>query len=129
MDEVERSLRDGLLAGGFPLRGPLRVARLGRGGSNLTDLATDASGQRVVLRRPPAGPILPTAHDVVREARIVDALAPTPVPVPQVLAVCSDSELIGAPFAAYELVDGLAVVDRASAEAVDPRVRRGAGVG
>jgi len=127
MDEVERSLRDGLLAGGFPLRGPLRVARLGRGRSNLTYLVTDASGQRVVVRRPPAGSILPTAHDVVREARIVRALAPTVVPVPDVLEIVEDPSWIGAPFAVYEMVDGVALVDRASAERADPHVRRAAG--
>ena len=79
------------------------------------------------MRRPPAGPLLPTAHDVVREARIVASLAGTPVPVPAVLGVCDDPAVIGAPFVMYELVAGSAVTDRASAEAATALVRERSG--
>ena len=109
------------------LVGPLTISSLGRGRSNLTYRVADASGRQVVVRRPPAGPILPTAHDVVREARIVRALAPTLVPVPDVLAIVDDPSLIGAPFAVYEMVEGAAVIDRASAERSSVRLRRTAG--
>ena len=50
-----------------------------------------------MLRRPPRPPLPPSAHDVLREARLLRALADTPARVPRVLAVCDDQELIGAP--------------------------------
>jgi aminoglycoside phosphotransferase (APT) family kinase protein len=60
----------------------------------------------VVLRRPPRGPLPPSAHDVLREARLLRALESTPVRTPRVLAVCADPEVIGAPFYVMERVDG-----------------------
>ena len=65
------------------------------------------NGRRIVLRRPPLGHLLATAHDVAREYRIVAALAATPVPVPRALAVCEDAQVNGAPFAVTEFVDGV----------------------
>ena len=69
------------------------VARLGEGHSNLT-YAVRSGDQHWVLRRPPAGPLLPTAHDVVREYRVLDLLAraEAPVRVPRPVAVCEDAE-------------------------------------
>ncbi len=127
MDDVERALREGLASGPVALQAPFEVDRLGHGRSNLTYRVTDGAGRRVVVRRPPAGPILPTAHDVVREARIVAALASSDVPVAAVLGVCEDPTVIGVPFAVYELVDGAAVVDRASAAEIDEVARQAAG--
>lgn len=124
---LEHALGDVLARDPVGLVPPLDVAPLGGGRSNLTYRVVDAGGRRVVVRRPPAGPILPTAHDVVREARIVGALATTTVPVAAVLAVSDDPSLIGAPFAVYDLVDGHAVVDRATAERAALEVRRAAG--
>jgi aminoglycoside phosphotransferase (APT) family kinase protein len=60
----------------------------------------------VVLRRPPRGPLPPSAHDVLREARLLKALEPTPVRAPAVLAVCPDPGVIGAPFYVMERIDG-----------------------
>ncbi len=60
----------------------------------------------LVLRRPPRGPLPPSAHDVLREARLLRALEPTPVRVPKVFAVCDETELIGAPFYLMEKVEG-----------------------
>lgn len=59
-----------------------------------------------MLRRPPEGPVPPTAHDVAREYRIACALAGTPVPVARGIAVCDDSSVIGAPFSVVEWVSG-----------------------
>jgi aminoglycoside phosphotransferase (APT) family kinase protein len=78
------------------------------GRSNLTYLLDDGE-RRVVLRRPPLGHVLATAHDMAREHRIIGALAGTGVPVPQALALCTDSSVNSAPFYAMSFVDGLVV--------------------
>jgi aminoglycoside phosphotransferase (APT) family kinase protein len=65
----------------------------------------------VVLRRPPRGPLPPSAHDVLREARLLGALEATPVRVPKVLAVCADVQVIGAPFYVMERVAGEVITD------------------
>ncbi|MDQ8704053.1 phosphotransferase family protein [Streptomyces sp. LHD-70] len=80
------------------------------GKSNMTYLVGDGRHQWIV-RRPPLGHVLETAHDMGREARVMSALAPTAVPVPQVLAVCTDPGLIGAPFYVMEYVPGTAFRD------------------
>jgi aminoglycoside phosphotransferase (APT) family kinase protein len=87
------------------------------GRSNFTYEVTAADGRRIVLRRPPLGSLLATAHDVVREYRIVAALAQTGVPVPPPLAVCDDPSVNGAPFAVTGFVDGV-VLDAAEPAAV-----------
>ncbi len=66
----------------------------------------------MVLRRPPRGPLPPSAHDVLREARLLGALEPTPVRAPRVLAVCDDPAVIGAPFYVMEKVDGDVITTR-----------------
>jgi aminoglycoside phosphotransferase (APT) family kinase protein len=86
--------------------GPCRVEPLGEGHSNLTFALTRAGAPPYVLRRPPAGPLLPTAHDVVRESRFLALLQGSPVPVPTVAAVCEDAQVIGAPFYVMERVPG-----------------------
>ena len=58
------------------------------------------------LRRPPRGPLLPTAHDVIREYRVLAALQDTPVPVPRVYASCDDVTFIGAPFYLMQYMSG-----------------------
>ena len=80
------------------------------GKSNLTYRLTD--GQHTwALRRPPLGHVLPTAHDMGREYRVISALAPTPVPVAHPVAYCPDVEILGAPFYLTSFVNG-AVLDR-----------------
>jgi len=87
--------------------GELRGVQLIAGGrSNLTYRLDLDSGQ-VVLRRPPLGHVLPTAHDMNREFRVLSALSGTAVPVPQPLANCRDADVIGAPFYLMRFVDGL----------------------
>ncbi|MFE7234855.1 phosphotransferase family protein [Streptomyces sp. NPDC001231] len=81
------------------------------GKSNMTYLVGDGRHQWIV-RRPPLGHVLETAHDMGREARVMSALAPTAVPVPRVLAVCNDPGPIGAPFYVMEYVPGTAFRDQ-----------------
>src|SRR3954463_2230122 len=90
--------------------GPLRAARIGDGASNLTYLV-ERDGARVVLRRPPPPPLPPSAHDMVREARIQVCLAKGGVRVPRILAVCEDEDVIGAPFYLMEEVVGAVICD------------------
>lgn len=86
---------------GTPLRGRL----LAGGRSNLTFEVTD--GDAVwILRRPPLGHVLATAHDMAREHRVLTALADTSVPVPRTFAYCGDEDVIGSPFYLMERVDG-----------------------
>jgi aminoglycoside phosphotransferase (APT) family kinase protein len=91
-----------LASAGLEAPRDLTATPIGDGHSNVTF----ALSTGVVLRRPPRGPLPPSAHDVLREARLLRALAPTPVRTPEVLAECADLEVIGAPFYVMELVDG-----------------------
>ncbi|MET8457988.1 MULTISPECIES: phosphotransferase family protein [Streptomyces] len=80
--------------------------RLIEGGrSNLTYAVTDGTA-RWVVRRPPLGHVLATAHDMRREHRVISALHPTDVPVPRPLLLCEDEEVLGAPFYVMEFVEG-----------------------
>jgi len=81
------------------------VTLIAGGKSNLT-YRIDAPSGSVVLRRPPLGHVLPTAHDMGREYRVMAALAGTPVPVPRMLHQCTDAEVLGQPFYVMELVEG-----------------------
>jgi aminoglycoside phosphotransferase (APT) family kinase protein len=94
------------------------------GRSNLTYSVKDAGAQHVVLRRPPLGSLLATAHDVVREFRIVAALAPTAVPVPPPLGVCDDASVNGTPFAVTGFVDGKVLDTADKAAAIGTGARR-----
>ncbi len=81
------------------------VGLISGGKSNLTYLVSSAAGD-VVLRRPPLGHILATAHDVAREHRVIAGLAGTGVPVPEALHLCTDEAVLGAPFLVMEYVRG-----------------------
>ena len=81
--------------------GEVEVAPLGEGHSNVT-FAVRRNGVEVVLRRPPRGPLPPSAHDVLREARVLRGLEGSGVPVPRVLATCEDESLLGVPFYVME---------------------------
>lgn len=87
--------------------GPLRATLLAGGKSNLT-YEVSGGGQAWVLRRPPLGHVLATAHDMAREYRVMSALKGTGVPVPATYALCRDAEVIGAPFYLMERVEGTA---------------------
>jgi aminoglycoside phosphotransferase (APT) family kinase protein len=99
---VIEPLREFLAANDLEAPRQLSAVPVGDGHSNVT--FTLSTG--VVLRRPPRGPLPPSAHDVMREARLLRALQPTVVRTPRVLAVCDDEQVIGAPFYVMEHVDG-----------------------
>lgn len=85
--------------------GELHASLLSGGRSNLTYAIGD-DAHEWVLRRPPLGHVLPTAHDMAREYTVLAALAPTDVPVPQPYAFCDDVAVNDAPFYVMEKVDG-----------------------
>ncbi|QIZ38004.1 phosphotransferase family protein [Saccharopolyspora sp. ASAGF58] len=87
-------------------QGPLSASLIAGGKSNLTYRLTDGIHQWV-LRRPPLGPLTPTAHDMAREYRVIAALSETDVPVAQPVALCEDPDVLGVPFAVVSYVDGL----------------------
>ncbi|MFE1048741.1 phosphotransferase family protein [Streptomyces olivaceus] len=85
--------------------GPLSGRLIEGGRSNLTYEVSDGTA-RWVVRRPPLGHVLATAHDMRREHRVITALHPTDVPVPRTLLLCEDEEVVGAPFYVMEFVAG-----------------------
>jgi aminoglycoside phosphotransferase (APT) family kinase protein len=102
---------------GVPRQGELRAELISGGRSNLTfHVRDDASSW--VLRRPPLHGLTPSAHDMVREYRVVAALAQTDVPVAPAVALCEDESVIGAPFALVEYVDGRVVRSARELEAI-----------
>ena len=106
---------------------PLEFSLITGGHSNLTFSVVDQRGGRWVLRRPPLGHVLATAHDMGREHKILAALGPTDVPVPPVVGLCPDDEVNGAPFYVMEFVDGTVVRDVPTAESLTAEQRRAAG--
>jgi aminoglycoside phosphotransferase (APT) family kinase protein len=105
---VIEPLLEFLAASGLEAPDDLTATPIGDGHSNVTFVLSTG----VVVRRPPRGPLPPSAHDVLREARLLKALEPTIVRSPSVLAVCDDAELIGAPFYVMELVQGEVITDQ-----------------
>jgi aminoglycoside phosphotransferase (APT) family kinase protein len=87
------------------LTGPLTAQLVAGGKSNLTYVLGDGRSQWV-LRRPPLGHVLETAHDMAREYRVMAALDGTDVPVPQMVTLCTDPEVLGAPFYVMSFVEG-----------------------
>ena len=112
---------------GIGATGPLTFERIGNGQSNLTNLVTDAGGAKWILRRPPLGKLLASAHDVVREHRILSALQGSAVPVPKVLGLNEDPAVTDAPLMLMSYVDGTVVDDVAVAERLS--VERRAAIG
>ncbi|MCB0962700.1 MAG: phosphotransferase family protein [Acidimicrobiales bacterium] len=108
-------------------RPPLDFELIAGGRSNLTFRVTDAADGAWVLRRPPMGHVLATAHDMGRESRIMSALADTDVPVPPVVGLCTDEAVNGAPFYVMDFVEGLVIRDAAAAEPMSVAQRAAAG--
>lgn len=98
----------------------LVVQQFQGGMSNPTYLLTLPSGTRMVLRKKPPGRLLPKAHAIDREYRILAALAPTVVPTPRVIAYCDDPGVIGAEFFVMEYLEGRIIADRAMAPVPRP---------
>jgi aminoglycoside phosphotransferase (APT) family kinase protein len=105
---------------------PLAYERIAGGRSNLTFRVTDADGGAWILRRPPLGSRLGSAHDMGREHRILTGLAQTAVPAPTPVALCSDVEVTGAEFYVMDFVEGVVLRDEADVEAAfaEPDRRR-----
>lgn len=107
---------------------PVTWERLPGGHSNLTYLLTDADGRELVIRRPPQGQLLPKAHDMWREYRIIDGLWPTDVPVAEPIAFCDDREICEVHFYVMGKADGQALYDGETVAAWLPEsVRRHVG--
>ncbi|MGH9301539.1 MAG: phosphotransferase family protein [Acidimicrobiales bacterium] len=103
---------------------PLRFDLIAGGRSNLTFRVRDAGGNDYVLRRPPISHVLPTAHDMSREFRIISSLGPTSVPVAPALGLCEDEEVNQRPFYVMGHVNGHVLRDPATVEKVlDPHQR------
>ena len=107
-------------------RAPFNFQLIAGGRSNLTFLVTDDNGIRYVLRRPPLGHVLATAHDMAREHRIISAVGQTDVPVPATLGLCTDETVNGAPFYVMNFVDGVVLDNAEKAELLDKSLRRSA---
>jgi len=116
---VLEPLTDLLAARGLEAPDDLSATPIGDGHSNVTFVLSTG----VVLRRPPRGPLPPSAHDVLREARLLRALEPTPVRVPKVLTVCDDPAVIGAPFYVMEHIAGDVITDSVPATLDTPEQR------
>src|SRR5437588_13065310 len=119
-DDNDDTVPEGIDAGGVTawfeehaagIAPPLRFSLIAGSRSNFTYTVTDSARQRFVLRRPPLGPLLPSAHDMGREHRVIAGLGPSPVPVPPVVGLCTDEAVTGAPFYVMRFVDGLSLRD------------------
>ena len=107
---------------------PVSFELIAGGRSNLTYRVEDANGRQWALRRPPLSHVLSTAHDMGREHRVIRALGPTPVPVPETVGLCLDPTVNDAPFYVMEFVDGHILRDASGAAvALDEAARRHAG--
>lgn len=121
----------GVLAGYFAANvpnaeGASLTAELIQGGrSNLTYLVSDGTNEWV-LRRPPLGHVLPTAHDMSREFTVLAALVTTDVPVPRAVALCMNEDVLGASFYVMERVHGRVIRDKADAAQLDAQAARAA---
>lgn len=117
------SVTQWILARRPDLAAPLDFELITGGASNLTFKVTDQRGTKLVLRRPPTGHVLPRAHDMAREHRIISALADTDVPVPGAVGLCTDDTVNSADFYVMEFVEGTIVFNEADGNAVDPALR------
>lgn len=105
-------------------KGPYSYDLIAGGRSNLTFKVTDSTGRTMVLRRPPLGHVLATAHDMAREHRIISAVGRTDVPVPRTLGLCTDESVNGAPFYVMSWVDGVVLDSPERGERLPELLRR-----
>ena len=104
--------------------GPVTATRIGDGGGSNFSFLLVRGEERYVLRRPPRPPLPPSAHDMVREARLQLALAPQGIRLPPILAVCEDDGVLGVPFYVMAFLDGHVVTDRLPPGLEGPAARR-----
>ena len=123
-EEIDAKALDAFLAQVLPeLTGELTVEQFPRGFSNLTYLVVKGA-REIVLRRPPRGAAIKSAHDMGREHRILSALAPVYAKVPRPLAWCEDPSVLGTPFYLMERVRGVILRGGAAAAALAAEERR-----
>ncbi len=103
---------------------PYSYSLIAGGRSNLTYKVTDSAGRHVVLRRPPLGHVLATAHDMAREHRIVSAIGSSSVPVPRTLGICTDLSVNDAPFYVMSFVEGVVLDSPTKGETLQTPLRR-----
>lgn len=106
---------------GFDGTGPLSAQLLAGGRSNVTYLVADGQGTRCVLRRPPLGHVMPSAHDMAREFRVLSGLNRVGFPTPRVHALCEDASVIGAAFMIMDFVDGRVFDTAARTATLEPQ--------
>jgi aminoglycoside phosphotransferase (APT) family kinase protein len=106
-----RALRCLMTEHGLAIAGPLTITPLTGGQSNPTYRISNA-GRSYVLRKKPPGQLLPSAHAIEREYRVLEALCRTEVPVPEVYFYCADNAIVGTPFYLMEFLDGRVLVDQ-----------------
>jgi len=106
---------------------PLTFQLITGGQSNLTFRVADKNGKCFVLRRPPLGQVLESAHDMGREYRIISSLAPTDIPVPHTFGICRDQAVNGADFYVMHFVDGIVHNDSVSAAKIPEQARMSLG--
>ena len=107
---------------------PLEFELIAGGHSNLTYRFVDATGRAFVLRRPPLGHILESAHDMGREFRIISALGASNVPVPKTYGYCEDKIVNDHPFYVMEFVEGIVPHSAATLEQLSTEERRSFGL-
>ena len=104
--------------------GPVRAERIGPGGGSNFSFLLERGDERFVLRRPPRPPLPPSAHDMVREARLQLALASQGIRLPRILAVCEDEAVLGVAFYVMGYLDGYVVTDELPPNLASPEARR-----
>ena len=110
------------------LQAPMTFSLIAGGHSNLTFLCVDSQGQQCVLRRPPLGHVLESAHDMGREYKIISALEHADLPVPKTYGLCRELEVNEAPFYVMDYIDGLVLNDSVVGLKIAAEHRRGIGL-
>ncbi len=105
------------------IEAPLTFELIAGGRSNMTFTVTDARGRKFVLRRPPMGPLLPSAHDMAREHRLMHSLRDSPVPVPLMVGLCQEESVNDRDFYVMHYLDGVVVRDIEIGRTFSPEVR------
>src|ERR1700689_4681208 len=117
-----------MVAGIPQISPPLTFTLIAGGRSNLTFRVEDGDGRAWALRRPPLHHVLPTAHDMAREYRLIDSLGPVGIPVPGTIGLCTAESANETPFYVMEFVEGHILRSAPEAEkAFDETTRRAVG--